>query len=60
MLLTHLSRNSPKSFDLTGKNELITWALTFLRSSWYINNPFLKAKINEVSFCERAKMSVLY
>lgn len=36
------------SFDLTGKTELITWALAFMRSSWYIKNPFLKAKINEV------------
>jgi hypothetical protein len=36
------------SFDLTGKNELIIWAITCLRSSWYIKNPFLKAKINEV------------
>jgi len=48
--LLFLLRNSPKSFDLTGKNELIIWALTFLRSSWYINNPFLKAKINETIF----------
>lgn len=36
------------SLDLSGKNELVVWALTFLRSSWYIKNPFLKAKINEV------------
>ncbi|THH05498.1 hypothetical protein EW145_g4753 [Phellinidium pouzarii] len=48
--LLFLMRNSPSSFDLTGKNELIIWALTFLRSTWYIKNPFLKAKINEVVF----------
>ncbi|EJC98051.1 uncharacterized protein FOMMEDRAFT_171416 [Fomitiporia mediterranea MF3/22] len=48
--LLHLMRNSPMSLDLTGKNELVTWALTFLRSSWYIKNPFLKAKINEAIF----------
>ncbi|KAH8114701.1 ubiquitin elongating factor core-domain-containing protein [Phellopilus nigrolimitatus] len=48
--LLFLMRNSPMSFDLTGKNELVIWALTFLRSTWYIKNPFLKAKINEVIF----------
>lgn len=26
------------------------FALTFLTSTWYIKNPFLKAKINEVRF----------
>ncbi|KAL5501546.1 UFD2 [Sanghuangporus vaninii] len=48
--LLFLMRNSPMSLDLTGRNELVIWALTFLRSSWYIKNPFLKAKINEVIF----------
>ncbi len=48
MTLWRVSRTSPMSFDLTGKTELITWTLTFLRSTWYIKNPFLKAKINEV------------
>ncbi|PAV17237.1 ubiquitin conjugation factor E4 [Pyrrhoderma noxium] len=48
--LLFLMRNSPTSFDLTGRNELVIWALTFLRSTWYIKNPFLKAKINEVIF----------
>ena len=43
-------RNSPETFNLSGKNELVIWALTFLRSTWYINNPFLKAKINETIF----------
>jgi ubiquitin conjugation factor E4 B len=43
------SRHSPESFDLSGKNELVLFALTFLTSTWYIKNPFLKAKINEVS-----------
>jgi ubiquitin conjugation factor E4 B len=42
-------RNSPDSFDLSGKNELVLFALTFLTSTWYIKNPFLKSKINEVS-----------
>ena len=47
--LTHLAcRQSPESFDLSGKNEFVIFALTFLTSTWYIKNPFLKAKINEV------------
>jgi hypothetical protein len=28
----------------------VIFALTFLTSTWYIKNPFLKAKINEVRF----------
>ena len=42
--------NSPDSLELSGKTELFMWALTFLTSTWYIKNPFLKAKINEVGF----------
>ena len=40
--------HSPNSLDLSGKDELLVFALTFLTSTWYIKNPFLKAKINEV------------
>ncbi|KIY63497.1 hypothetical protein CYLTODRAFT_493873 [Cylindrobasidium torrendii FP15055 ss-10] len=36
---------SPEKFELSGKNELLIFALTFLSSTWYIKNPFLKAKI---------------
>ncbi|KII86779.1 hypothetical protein PLICRDRAFT_43444 [Plicaturopsis crispa FD-325 SS-3] len=43
-------RNSPESLELSGRNELILFALTFLTSTWYVKNPFLKAKINEVIF----------
>ncbi|KIJ62650.1 hypothetical protein HYDPIDRAFT_41789 [Hydnomerulius pinastri MD-312] len=43
-------RHSPNSLDLSGKDELLTFALTFLTSTWYIKNPFLKAKINEAVF----------
>ncbi|KAJ8582493.1 hypothetical protein M405DRAFT_937743 [Rhizopogon salebrosus TDB-379] len=43
-------RQSPESLDLSGKNELVIFALTFLTSTWYIKNPFLKAKINEAVF----------
>ncbi|OCH84192.1 ubiquitin conjugation factor E4 [Obba rivulosa] len=43
-------RSSPQSLELSGKAELLTWALTFLMSTWYIKNPFLKAKLVEVLF----------
>ncbi|KAI0699306.1 ubiquitin elongating factor core-domain-containing protein [Cerioporus squamosus] len=43
-------RQSPKSLELSGKNEMLIWCLTFLTSTWYIKNPFLKAKIVEVLF----------
>lgn len=39
---------SPSSLELSGKNEMLIWCLTFLTSTWYIKNPFLKAKIVEV------------
>ncbi|KAF9241107.1 ubiquitin elongating factor core-domain-containing protein [Melanogaster broomeanus] len=42
-----ITRHSPDSLGLSGKDELLTFALTFLTSTWYIKNPFLKAKINE-------------
>ncbi|KAH9947558.1 ubiquitin elongating factor core-domain-containing protein [Amylocystis lapponica] len=43
-------RQSPDSLELSGKNEILIWALTFLTSTWYIKNPFLKAKIVEALF----------
>ncbi|KAI0770227.1 ubiquitin elongating factor core-domain-containing protein [Fomes fomentarius] len=43
-------RQSPKSLELSGRNEMLVWCLTFLTSTWYIKNPFLKAKIVEVLF----------
>ena len=36
--------------ELSGKNEMLIWALTFLTSTWYIKNPFLKSKIVEALF----------
>ncbi|KAJ7600622.1 ubiquitin elongating factor core-domain-containing protein [Mycena floridula] len=42
--------NSPDKFELSGKNELLIFTLTFLTSTWYIKNPFLKSKINDVLF----------
>lgn len=41
-------RHSPTSLEVSGKNELVIFSLTFLTSTWYIKNPFLKAKIVEV------------
>lgn len=43
------NRTSPDKFELAGKVELLTFILTFLSSTWYIKNPFLKSKINDVS-----------
>ncbi|CCL99711.1 uncharacterized protein FIBRA_01733 [Fibroporia radiculosa] len=46
----YVTRESPDSLDLSGKNEILIWALTYLTSTWYIKNPFLKAKLVEVLF----------
>ncbi|KAL6304363.1 ubiquitin conjugation factor E4 [Sparassis latifolia] len=46
----YVVRQSPDSLELSGKNEILIWSLTFLTSTWYIKNPFLKAKIIEVLF----------
>ncbi|KAJ2929740.1 hypothetical protein H1R20_g7339, partial [Candolleomyces eurysporus] len=43
-------QTSPDKFELTGKTELLLFILTFLTSTWYIKNPFLKSKINDVLF----------
>ncbi|KAF8964409.1 ubiquitin elongating factor core-domain-containing protein [Flammula alnicola] len=43
-------QTSPDKFELAGKVELMTFVLTFLTSTWYIKNPFLKSKINDVLF----------
>ncbi|KAG6890617.1 hypothetical protein C0995_006593 [Termitomyces sp. Mi166 len=41
-------QTSPDKFEMTGKIELMTFILTFLNCTWYIKNPFLKAKINDM------------
>ncbi|KAJ7134672.1 ubiquitin elongating factor core-domain-containing protein [Mycena epipterygia] len=43
-------QSSPDKFELSGKTELLIFVLTFLNSTWYIKNPFLKSKINDVLF----------
>ncbi|KAI0789740.1 ubiquitin elongating factor core-domain-containing protein [Abortiporus biennis] len=44
----YVMRNSPSSMELSGKVEVLLFALTFLSSTWYIKNPFLKSKMVEV------------
>ena len=39
--------DSPHSLELTGKTEMLIWGLSFLTSTWYIKNPFLKNKMIE-------------
>ena len=51
MLRVFLKRSAPEKFELSGKIELMTFVLTFLTSTWYIKNPFLKSKINDVRSC---------
>ncbi|PFH54088.1 hypothetical protein AMATHDRAFT_136414 [Amanita thiersii Skay4041] len=41
---------NPDKFELSGKTEMLTFALTLLTSTWYIKNPFLKSKINDILF----------
>ncbi|KAL0579137.1 Ubiquitin conjugation factor E4 [Marasmius crinis-equi] len=44
------AQTSPDKFELAGKNEVLIFVLTFLTSTWYIKNPFLKSKINDILF----------
>ncbi|KAF9046597.1 ubiquitin elongating factor core-domain-containing protein [Panaeolus papilionaceus] len=48
--LYYAVQTSPEKFEMAGKVELMTFVLTFLTSTWYIKNPFLKSKINDVLF----------
>ncbi|KAF7365174.1 U-box domain-containing protein [Mycena venus] len=48
--LHFIVQTSPDSFELSSRTELLIFVLTFLSSTWYIKNPFLKLKINEVLF----------
>ncbi|KAG5338950.1 hypothetical protein C0989_005506 [Termitomyces sp. Mn162] len=51
-------QTSPDKFEMTGKIELMTFVLTFLNCTWYIKNPFLKAKINDMfADCLRGQRS---
>ncbi|KAI0004607.1 ubiquitin elongating factor core-domain-containing protein [Russula compacta] len=44
-------RHGPSSLELTGKEEVLAFTLTFMLSTWWIKNPFLKNKIIDVLFC---------
>lgn len=48
--LSFVVQACPNKFEACGKVELMTFALTFLNSTWYIKNPFLKSKINDLLF----------
>ena len=41
-------RHSQDSLELSGKKELLEFCLVFLSSTWYIKNPYLKAKLVQV------------
>ncbi|CAL1712793.1 unnamed protein product [Somion occarium] len=43
-----IMREAPQSLELSGKTEILIWVLTFLTSTWYIKNPFLKNKMIDV------------
>ncbi|KAF9454682.1 hypothetical protein P691DRAFT_804031 [Macrolepiota fuliginosa MF-IS2] len=40
----------PEKWEMAGRTELLAFVLTFLTSTWYIKNPFLKSKINDILF----------
>lgn len=42
-------RNNQSQLEASGKNDLLVFILAFLSSPWYIKNPFLKAKLVQVS-----------
>ncbi|KAG8745833.1 hypothetical protein FRC10_006860 [Ceratobasidium sp. 414] len=44
----YLSR--PDMIDISVKTELLKFILTFLSSTWYIKNPFLKSKLLQILF----------
>lgn len=46
--LLFYSRYMPSQLAISGKNEIVVFALTFLTSTWYVKNPFLKSKLIEV------------
>ncbi|KZV65315.1 hypothetical protein PENSPDRAFT_614272 [Peniophora sp. CONT] len=45
-----LTRSDPRSLNVAGKEELLVFLMTFLTSTWYIKNPYLKNKIIDVLF----------
>ncbi|KAF8579833.1 hypothetical protein K439DRAFT_1522775 [Ramaria rubella] len=45
-----LVSHQPQSLELSGKTELVDFALTFLSSTFYITNPYLKSKLVQIIF----------
>ncbi|QRV77647.1 ubiquitin conjugation factor E4 [Ceratobasidium sp. AG-Ba] len=45
-----IMRSRPDLIDVSVKTELLTFILTFLSSTWYIKNPFLKSKLLQILF----------
>jgi len=45
---SRLFRHGPSSLELTGKEEVLIFTITFMLSTWWIKNPFLKNKIIDV------------
>ncbi|KAF8510860.1 ubiquitin elongating factor core-domain-containing protein [Gautieria morchelliformis] len=45
-----LVMHQPQSLELSGKTELVDFVLTFLSSTWYITNPYLKSKLVQILF----------
>ena len=59
-------RHGPSSLELTGKEEVLIFTLTFMLSTWWIKNPFLKNKIIDVCLvylaliCSLMAQQILY
>lgn len=59
-------RHGPSSLELTGKEEVLIFTITFMLSTWWIKNPFLKNKIIDVcliflvSFCSLTALQILF
>jgi ubiquitin conjugation factor E4 B len=52
-------RHGPSSLELTGKEEVLIFTLTFMLSTWWIKNPFLKNKIIDVCLISFASICSL-
>ncbi|KAF8517435.1 ubiquitin elongating factor core-domain-containing protein [Hysterangium stoloniferum] len=46
----YLVVHQPQSLELSGKAELVDFAVAFLSSTWYITNPHLKSKLVQTLF----------
>jgi len=44
-------RHGPSSLELTGREELLVFTITFMLSTWWIKNPYLKNKLIDILYC---------